>query len=99
MYCNGPSLDIHIYLFSTSFATLNKPLLSLIWNEYASDLSNIVSFKNCKAPCDNIASRSISPILKPPPAALPEGGCFVFNETLPFSLELILSLTICFNLW
>ena len=34
----------------------------------------MVSFKNIETPCDNNASRSISPILKPPPKALPPTG-------------------------
>ena len=57
----------------------------------------MVSFKNCATPCPKIASRSISPILRPPPAARPDGGCLVFNETLPSAREFILSLTICFK--
>ena len=96
--CNGPSTLGQTNLFLDGLAIAICPEFSEIYISYLSDLSIPLSFKNCIAPCDIIASRSISPILKPPPAERPLGGCLFLSVILPLARELTLSLTICFNL-
>ena len=80
-----------------NITTATFPDLSSTYNSYLSERSIILSLRNCDKPWDNITSRSISPTLKPPPIAFPDGGCLSFKRTLPFSLEFILSFNICFN--
>ena len=63
------------------------PVLSDIYIEYLSALSIRDSFKKREAPCPNKLSRSISPILKPPPAARPPTGCLESIVIGPVALE------------
>ena len=62
-----------------------------------SERSITLSLINPRTPCEIRASRSISPIRKPPPARFPEGGCLFLSVILPVSRALILSITICFK--
>ena len=52
------------------------------------------SVKNSVIPCDDIQSRSISPIRRPPSFARPDTGCFVRLVFGPRARKLILSFTI-----